>query len=152
MIKISLKKKSTTVTIPTKKSSSKQNDKAKPVKITTRPVKAKTIKAPKVEAHKIQKAQQSQQPQLGDIKLATTGDASGVHIHTLHQGNPVHKFSLFRSDYALWNKMHPQQKYDYVKLRIDHAVFDHDMNIIHVIIITTCKILNILFAQATKAK
>jgi hypothetical protein len=147
------KKSSATVTIPTKKASKPT---AKP-KTTAKSAKAQTIKPPKVKAHKTtvkahqaKLQQHTQKPQFNmqDINLATTGDASGVHIHTLHQGNPVHKFSLLRSDYTLWNRMSPDQKYAYVKLRIDHSTFGHDMNIIHAIILTTCQILNTLFAQA----
>lgn len=146
------KKSSATITIPTKKASkptAKPKTTAKSAKATT--VKATKVKAPKVKpvAHQA-KVQQKPQFDMQDINLATTGDQTGVHVHALHNGNPIHKFSLLRSDYALWNRMSPDQKYAYVQARINHAVFGHDMQIVNAIIITTCQILNTLFAQAAQ--
>lgn len=152
---LSKKKKGQAVTIPEKKTN---NTTSSAQTATTTTAQPKPIKPPRVKPHKVQKhkaqkmnAQPQQQPLLSDFRLATTGDSTGVHIAVLYRDRPVHQFSLLRADYGLWQRLTPQQKYDYVRIRTNTNVFNNDMNIINAVINGTINVLNTLFAQAQQA-
>jgi len=100
----------------------------------------------------VQQHVHQQAPQLSDFRLATTGDTTGVHITAMYRDSPVHQFSLLRTDYALWQRMTQQQKYDYVRVRTNTNSFGNDVNIINAVIIGTINVLNNIFAQAAQAQ
>jgi len=70
----------------------------------------------------------------------------------MYRDSPVHQFSLLRTDYALWQRMTQQQKYDYVRVRTNTNSFGNDVNIINAVIIGTINVLNNIFAQAAQAQ
>jgi hypothetical protein len=157
------KKKSTnSLTIPSKKTNNTAS--APTANASTTTVQAKTVEAPKVRPHKVKKhrpqkhihqqqvQQEAMKPQLSDYRLATTGDQTGVHIATIYRDTPVHQFSLLRTDYALWQRMTPQQKYDFVRIRTNANAFGNDMSIVNAVIIGTVNVLNNIFAEAARIR
>jgi hypothetical protein len=160
---LSKKKKANTLSIP--------NTPTKTATTTTAPANTasstpKTVKPAKVKVKKV-KPQQVQQQQtqpvqstqllqkainLADFKLATSGDTVGIHIHVLYQDQPIHQFLLPCTDYVAWHRFQPQQKYDYMRMRVAPASFGNDVNLIHQVILTICNILDTLFDNAVRAQ
>lgn len=139
-------KTATTTTAPT--------NTASPTPKTIKPVKVKVKKVKPQQAQtQVQMQQQTQQMpkyNLSDFKLATSGDAVGIHVHVLYQNQPIYKFTLPRTDYVAWHRFSPQLKYDYVRIRVTPAFCGNDQNLIHQVILTICNILNTLFDNAVR--
>jgi hypothetical protein len=102
------------------------------------------------QAQPVKSIQQAPQYNLADFKLATTGDNVGIQIFVTYQNQPIYKFTLPRTDYVAWHRSQPQQKYEYVRIRVTPASFGNDENLIHQVILTICNILNTLFDNAVR--
>lgn len=113
---------------------------------------SKPQKVRKTKSRRAKKAQQATQINLADFRLVTSSDAVGIHITTLYQNQTIHRFSLLRPDYQMWQKMLPDQKYMFVRTRTNNTAFDNNTNLIHLVAITTCQILDNLFAESQRAQ
>jgi hypothetical protein len=119
------KKKSTSITIPAKKTTNSSNN--------TTPAKPVNVKPPRVKAHKKQKVQvqqhsqtqhsqtqQTQQPDLNNYGVSTTGDANGIYISILYDGRPIYRFTLPKQDFDLLQyRMDANQRLQYVTVRVN---------------------------------
>src|SRR5665647_113583 len=143
-------KKKSTLTKPVKASKPMQKatatPKAKPIKV--KPVKTPKVKAPQV--HQTQQPRQTPQYQNTDFKFSTSVEQSGVSILTDFRGKLIHKFLLPHTDYALFVSLHPQQKYNYVQVRVRPNSFWNDMQLVNQVILTVCNIFDSLFAEAQR--
>lgn len=119
-----------------------------------KPVKVK-VQAVKPEKVKQKQAKPAQAPAYRneDFEFATTADATGVHIYIIYLTRPIQKFDLYVIDYQLWERFQsPQQKYDYIRGRVNPRAFWRDAQLIHEVIQTICNILDTLFAEAHKTQ
>ena len=140
------KKKSSTLTKPSK--ASKPTHKSQTVKpVTVKAPKVKPVKAPKVKA---QAQTQSPQYQNTDFKFMTSMEQVGIAIITNFRGKLIHKFLLPGTDYALFVALHPQRKYDYVRVRVHPNSFWGDANLIHQVILTLVNVLDTIFIEAQR--
>jgi hypothetical protein len=152
------KKKSSTLTKPVTRVT-KPTQKSPSVK----PVKVKQVKAPRVKPVKVQvRVQQTQQPrqtqqpqqapayQNSDFKFMTSVDQAGIAIITNFRGKLIHKFLLSNTDYALFVALHPQRKYDYVRVRVHPNSFWNDMQLVHQVILTLVNVLDTIFVEAQR--
>jgi hypothetical protein len=142
-------KKKSTLTKPVKASKPTQKATATPK---AKPVKVKTpkIKPVKVQVQQTQQPRQSPQYQNSDYKFMTSVEQAGVSILTDFRGKLIHKFTLPNSDYALFVGLHPQQKYNYVQVRVRPSSFWGDANLVHQVILTLVNVLDTLFAEAQR--
>lgn len=144
-------KKKSTLTKPVKAIKSMQ----KTTKSATSKVKPLKVKTPKIKPIKVQ-VQQTQQPrqspqyQNTDFKFMTSVEQAGISILTNFRGKSIHKFLLPSSDYALFVGLHPQHKYDYVRVRVHPNSFWGDVNLIHQVILTIVNVLDALFTEANR--
>ena len=155
------KKKANTLTKPVKASKPMQKTPAQ--KTPTQKIQAqktpaqKTVKAPKVKPVKAQAQARPQaqtpaqaQYQNTDFKFLTSVDQSGIAIITNFRGKLIHKFLLPHTDYALFVSLHPQQKYNYVQVRVRPNSFWNDMQLVNQVILTIINVLNTLFSEANR--
>jgi hypothetical protein len=143
-------KKKSTLTKPVKASKPMQKATATPK---AKPIKVKPVKTPKVKApqlHQTQQPRQTPQYQNTDFKFSTSVEQSGVSILTDFRGKLIHKFLLPHTDYALFVSLHPQQKYNYVQVRVRPNSFWNDMQLVNQVILTVCNIFDSLFAEAQR--
>jgi len=155
---LSKKKKENTLSIPTKPTktdttaSTPNTAPTATPKTNVNPVKVKKVKPQQVQqqAQPIKSIQQTTQYNLADFKLAISRDSVGIHLHILYQNQPIHQFLLPRTDYVAWYRFQPQQKYDYVRMRVNPTIFGNDQNLIHQVVLTICNILNTLFDNSVK--
>ena len=143
-------KKKSTLTKPVKASKPMQKatatPKAKPIKV--KPVKTPKVKAPQV--HQTQQPRQTPQYQNTDFKFLTSVDQAGIAIITNFRGKLIHKFLLHNTDYVLFVALHPQRKYDYVRVRVHPNSFWGDANLIHQVILTLVNVLDTIFVEAQR--
>jgi hypothetical protein len=158
---LSKKKSANKLTIPVKKPTTKTNNTTTTTKTATTKIKTSEVKPHKVQQHKAKKVTPEtvrvqknahQQPVLSDYNLAVGGDASGLHITVTYQNKPIYKFSLLRSDYDLWQRMTPDQKYFYIQTKLHDGVFGNNTNLIHAVVGGICHILNRIFADAARIR
>lgn len=152
--RLSKKIKSTSVTIPAKKITAKPAQKATATPA-VKSVKVKPAKAPKVKAQAhVQLHPPTNTPvyQNVDFKFMTSISQAGISILTNFHGNLIHKFTLPNTDYALWIGLYPQQKYNYVQVRVRPNEFWGDANLIHAVILTIINVLDALFAEANRVQ
>ena len=143
-------KNKSTLTKPVKAVKSMQKATATPK---TKPIKVKPVKITKVKTPQVQQTQQPRQlPQYqnSDYKFMTSVEQAGVTIFTDFRGKLIHKFLLPDTDYALFFALHPQRKYDYVRVRVHPHAFWGDANLIHQVILTIVNVLDTLFAKANR--
>lgn len=147
---------SNTLTIPAKKTtntsnnttaSTQQTPTAQPVKI-----KAPRVKPHKVQKHKVQQHAQVTEPQINDFNVSTSADANGIYVTILYNGRPIYKFSLFKNDFDLWQKMDANQKFQYIRIRVTPGSFGNDMQIVQAVIASIYQILNNIFSEAQRMK
>jgi hypothetical protein len=125
----------------------------KPIKMKAKPHKVKKVQVEQQAQANVQVQQQPQQAPLyqnSDFKFATTIDQTGVQIYTNYLGNLIHKFTLPITDYQIWQAISPQQKFDYVRVRVNTNSFRNDMQLVNAVILTICNILNTIFAEAQR--
>jgi len=137
----------------------------KPQRVQSPKVKAPKVKPVRPKAKQQQqtqaqaRVQQTQQPQQSgqspkyqntDFKFLTSVDQAGVSILTDFRGKSIHKFLLPGTDYALFVGLNPQQKYNYVQVRVRPNAFWNNMQLVHQVILTICNILDTLFAETQR--
>ena len=135
-----------------------QSPKVKGPKV--KPVRPKAKQQQQTQAQaRVQQTQQPQQPQQSgqspkyqntDFKFLTSVDQAGVSILTDFRGKSIHKFLLPGTDYALFVGLNPQQKYNYVQVRVRPNAFWNNMQLVHQVILTICNILDTLFAETQR--
>ena len=129
-----------------------QSPKVKPV---VKPVRPKIKQQQRPQVQQTQQPQQPHQPrqtqyQNTDFKFMTSVDQAGIAIITNFRGKLIHKFLLPHTDYALFVALNPQQKYNYVQVRVRPNSFWNDMQLVDQVILTICNILDTLFAEANR--
>ena len=128
-----------------------QAPKVKPVVKPARP-KAKQQHQTQAQA-RVQQPQQSGQAQSyqnTDFKFATSVEQAGITILTDFRGKLIHKFLLPHTDYALFVALNPQQKYNYVQVRVRPNSFWNDMQLVHQVILTLVNVLDTIFVEAQR--
>jgi hypothetical protein len=150
------KKKSTSITIPSKKTTTSTNNTtcnstSAPNTATAKPVKTKP---PKVQKHKVQHHQaQVAEPQINDFNVSTSADANGIYISIFYNGHPIYRFTLPKQDFDLWGyKLDSNQKFQYVRMRVTPGSFGNDMQIVQAVIASIYQILQNIFSEAQRMK
>lgn len=116
---------------------------------TVAPAPVEPQKVRKTKPHNVKKVKQAPL-NLADFRLLTSGDAVGIHIITMYQNQPIHRFSLLRPDYLLWQRMNLDQRYMFIRTRMNGNAFANNNALINAVVATTCQILDNIFAQAKR--
>jgi len=122
----------------------------KPQKIQSQKVQAQQVKPVRPKA-KQQHQTQAQAPAYRneDFQFATNVDDFGVNIFVTFQGTQIYTFLLPANEYELWQGMKSwNQKYEYVKMKVNPNAFMSHAQLIHSVIKTVLNILDTLFAKA----
>lgn len=79
-----------------------------------------------------------------------TFDKMGIHITTNYRGQPVHYLILATSEFIQWQLLRPIQRTELIMSRINPSSFEHNQNVIDLVINATISTINRLLPLAQR--